>query len=74
MGIGLPLMVIVLAMAVLVGLVIAWAFKRPRRPEDPRIADILRAKEIPVEMIGGPDCEGCRRADHAYTELNRTKN
>jgi hypothetical protein len=72
-ALGLPLLAIILAMVVLVGLAIAVALyrKRVRRP-DPGIADILRAHEIPVEMIGGPDC-GCLPV-HDYTELNRTKN
>lgn len=65
MGLGLPLLATILAMAVLVGLVVAGAFflMRPRRLDSRTAGELL---EITYDMIGGPDCEGCRRADHTH--------
>ena len=62
MGLGLPLLVIILAMAVLVGLAVARAFflMRTSRRAPPKTPEFTLIDDI--NMIGGPDCEGCRRA------------
>jgi hypothetical protein len=55
MGVGIRLLTIILAMALLV--VAAGAvFRLRQRRQDSRTEPL----EITIDMIGGPDCEGCR--------------